>query len=193
MKHFQNYGRRLDPLVKCQSKHLWMDRKKTDSIINAQNLWSINIEWLGCEPGCEPGTQWVVRGPAKMLYYIPQTPLSYCSVEGGSGDETTQWDTCNYKPALREGSKVCQWVNNQWLYPGPPRGLERPRANAKSGAPKLDCVRGVWGHTPRKFWDFTCSEVCSGGLFVHAHSTYIPVSCRLWLVVSDQKVRCTEP
>ena len=29
-------------------------------------------------------------GPAKMLCYIPQTPLSYCSVEGGSGDENTQ-------------------------------------------------------------------------------------------------------
>ena len=28
------------------------------------------------------------RGPTKMLYYIHQTPLSYCSVEGGSGDET---------------------------------------------------------------------------------------------------------
>ena len=24
----------------------------------------------------------------KMLYYIHQTPLSYCSVEEGSGDET---------------------------------------------------------------------------------------------------------
>ena len=24
----------------------------------------------------------------------------------------------------------------------------------------MDCVRGVWGHAPRKFWDFTCSEVC---------------------------------
>ena len=29
------------------------------------------------------------RGPTKMLYYIHQTPLSSCSVEGGSGDETT--------------------------------------------------------------------------------------------------------
>ena len=28
------------------------------------------------------------RGPTKMLYYIHQTPLSSCSVEGGSGDET---------------------------------------------------------------------------------------------------------
>ena len=28
------------------------------------------------------------RGPTKMLYYIHQTPLSPCSVEGGSGDET---------------------------------------------------------------------------------------------------------
>ena len=27
-------------------------------------------------------------GPTKMLYYIHQTPLSSCSVEGGSGDET---------------------------------------------------------------------------------------------------------
>ena len=34
-------------------------------------------------------------GPTKMLYYIHQTPLSSCSVEGGSGDETrsasAQW------------------------------------------------------------------------------------------------------
>ena len=29
------------------------------------------------------------RGPTKMLYYIHQTPLSYCSVEGGSGEETS--------------------------------------------------------------------------------------------------------
>ena len=28
------------------------------------------------------------RGPTKMLYYIHQTPLSSCSVEGGSGAET---------------------------------------------------------------------------------------------------------
>ena len=29
------------------------------------------------------------HGRAKMLYYIHQIPLSYCSVEGGSGDKTT--------------------------------------------------------------------------------------------------------
>ena len=29
------------------------------------------------------------RGPTKMLYYIHQTLLSSCSVEGGSGDETS--------------------------------------------------------------------------------------------------------
>ena len=28
------------------------------------------------------------RGPTKILYYIHQTPLSSCSVEGGSGAET---------------------------------------------------------------------------------------------------------
>ena len=33
----------------------------------------------------------------------------------------------------------------------------------KVGPPKMDCVREIWGHIPRKFWDFTCSEVCSGG------------------------------
>ena len=33
-------------------------------------------------------------GPTKMLYYIHQTPLSSCSVEGGgSGDETTYTST----------------------------------------------------------------------------------------------------
>ena len=30
------------------------------------------------------------HGPTKMLYYIHQTPLSSCSVEGGSGDETKE-------------------------------------------------------------------------------------------------------
>ena len=29
------------------------------------------------------------HGPTKMLYYIHQTPLSSCSAEGGSGDETS--------------------------------------------------------------------------------------------------------
>ena len=29
------------------------------------------------------------HGPTKMLYYIHQTPLSSCSVEGGSGNETS--------------------------------------------------------------------------------------------------------
>ena len=28
-------------------------------------------------------------GPTKMLYYIHQTPLSSCNVEGGSGNETS--------------------------------------------------------------------------------------------------------
>ena len=31
------------------------------------------------------------RGGTKMLYYIHQTPLSSWRVEGGSGDETTQF------------------------------------------------------------------------------------------------------
>ena len=29
------------------------------------------------------------------------------------------------------------------ISPGPPRGLEGPKANAKSGAHNIDCVRGV--------------------------------------------------
>ena len=54
-----------------------------------------------------------------------------------------------------------------------PRGLWGPRANTKSGAHAIDCIRGVRGHAPRKFWDFTCSEVRSGdfrGSFSHAYS-----------------------
>ena len=31
------------------------------------------------------------RGPTTILYYIHQTPLSSCSVEGGSGDETSRY------------------------------------------------------------------------------------------------------
>ena len=33
------------------------------------------------------------QGPTKM-YYIHQTPLSSCSIEGGSGDETSEQDAC---------------------------------------------------------------------------------------------------
>ena len=33
---------------------------------------------------------------------------------------------------------------------GPLRGLEGPRVNTKCGAHNKGCVRGVWGHTPRK-------------------------------------------
>ena len=29
--------------------------------------------------------------------------------------------------------------------------VRRPRANTKSGARKLDCMRGVWGHAPGNF------------------------------------------
>ena len=44
-----------------------------------------------------------------------------------------------------------------------------------------NCVRGVWGRAPRKFWEFTCSEVCSAWgllklLFVHAYNTYLHVA-----------------
>ena len=42
---------------------------------------------------------------------------------------------------------------------GLPTGLWEPRKNTKSGAHNL------WGHAPRKFWDFTCSEACSGGFW----------------------------
>ena len=46
------------------------------------------------------------------------------------------------------------------LNPGPPRGLEGPRANIESGAHNIDCGRGSGGMPPGSF---TCSEVCSGG------------------------------
>ena len=84
-----------------------------------------------------------------------------------------------------------------YIQSGLPRGLEGSRTNTKSGAHNTDCMTGVWGHSPRKIFRFTCSEVCSGGflrlLFVHAYSTYIPASCRLRSAVSDQKVRHTGP
>ena len=46
------------------------------------------------------------------------------------------------------------------LNPGPPKGLEGPRANIKSGAHNMDCGRGSGDMPPGSF---TCSEVCSGG------------------------------
>ena len=44
------------------------------------------------------------RGPTKMLYYIHQTPLVSCSVEGRSGDETTSRQASVL--ALQAGSDV---------------------------------------------------------------------------------------
>ena len=43
------------------------------------------------------------------------------------------------------------------------------------GSRKMDCVRGIWEHAPRKFWSFTCSEVCSGG-FWGIHTCKLPSS-----------------
>ena len=55
----------------------------------------------------KPSTGWIIatsanqivpskfRRPTKMLYYIHQTPLSSCSVEGGSGDETSSAVACS--------------------------------------------------------------------------------------------------
>ena len=39
----------------------------------------------------------------------------------------------------------------QCTEPGPPRGLGGPGQIQKVGPHKMDCVRGVWGHAPRKF------------------------------------------
>ena len=54
------------------------------------------------------------RGPTKMLYYIHQTPLSSCSVEGGSGDKTsvvtaTHTHTICYKMAFDLHPIICTW------------------------------------------------------------------------------------
>ena len=57
-----------------------------------------------------------------------------------------------------------------------------PGQTQKVGPHKMDYVRGVWGHTPRKFCDFTRALKCVlGAPFVHAHSTYILASCLLRL------------
>ena len=51
----------------------------------------------------------------------------------------------------------------------------------KEWDPKIRIVWGGLGHIPSNFWDFTCSEVCSGGSwgsFSYAHSSYI-YTCKM--------------
>ena len=95
-------------------------------------------------------------------------------------------------PSSQVSSQAAAWLSIMMLSIAN-RAAERiggPRANTKSGTLNIDCVKRVCGHTPRKFWDFACSEVCSGGfrghLFVHAYSTYILSSCCLCLAISEK-------
>ena len=55
------------------------------------------------------------------------------------------------------------------------------RGKYENWANIIGCVKGVWGHAPRKFCDFTCSEVCSGGFrgsfsIIHKVHKYLPVA-----------------
>ena len=67
--------------------------------------------------------------------------------------------------------------------------LELPCCAAVWG---LYCVRGIWGHAPRKIWDFTRSEVCSEG-FSGSFCTriqYIPI-CQLPTLFNDFRLKST--
>ena len=78
MDRFQNYGRSLDPLVKCQSKHLWMDRKnKTcDGWHLWKHMWQSRVEIKGYSvvyfdqiAGFEEPYQWTfVKGGAHTRF-----------------------------------------------------------------------------------------------------------------------------
>ena len=73
--------------------------------------------------------------------------------------------------------------------PGPPRGWEGGglRANTKSGTPQNGFCEG----TPLGNFEILHALKCVLGAPeapFHAHSTYIPASCRVRLAVSDQKV-----
>ena len=88
-----------------------------------------------------------------------------------------------------------KWSRNNTatlLHSGLPRRLWGPRANTKSGAYAIVCLRGGWGHAPRKF--YMLWSVFWGLLrllFTHAYSAYIIASCSFRLAVSDWKVWCT--
>ena len=64
----------------------------------------------------------------------------------------------------------------------------------KEWGPEIRIVGGGWGCAPRKFWDFTCSRVCSGGswgsFFVHAHSTY-RYTCKMPSSISGFRSKST--
>ena len=67
----------------------------------------------------------------------------------------------------------------------------------KKWGPTKWIVRGGLGVRPQEILRFLHALKCILGapeaLFVHAHSTYIPASCRLRLAVSDRKVRRMGP
>ena len=67
------------------------------------------------------------------------------------------------------------------------------RANTKSGAHTLDCVRGGLGACPQEIWRFfmlwSVFWELLRFLFEHAYRIYIPGSCRLFLAVSGLQLR----
>ena len=93
-------------------------------------------------------------------------------------------------PYFQHEARCSEHLEKIWFLSGLPRGLEGPRANTKSGPHNMDYVRErVWGHGHRNFEILHALKCVLGApkaFFVHAHSKYIPKSCRL--AVSDRKV-----
>ena len=80
--------------------------------------------------------------------------LPYCTQFLTCIGNVTQWETL-----CTQSDRTIHWHMIIWAT----ERMRGPRANTKSGMHNIDCVREVSEHSPRKFWDFTCSEVCSGG------------------------------
>lgn len=118
-------------------------------------------------------TKWVLPGQRGWLKQFAWRLLFSCWSWQARFWLITEWavsflGTCKLDRAwgMIEASDFWShiWISctHMWcICTGLPRGLWRPWTNINVG----HIGEGVWGHTPRKFWDITCSEVCSGGFW----------------------------
>ena len=70
---------------------------------------------------------------------------------------------------------ICIKFKSLCINAGPQRGLRGPRANTKSGALHMDCVKGVWGMPPGNFEILHALKCVLGApeALFHAYTQYL--------------------
>ena len=163
------------------------------SLHNAQFKCLCDVSWVGQwerrEFTCRMQGTWLILCLAveshgwlcwPFLYFSEQISLENIHLKGLHFWHLRQfeWLTTEFY-SLAIFFRLWMPLIFSWEVAGPLTGLRGPRANAKSGTHKIGWG-GIGDTPPRKFWNFTCSEVCSAGFWgffscmqcVHAVHTY---------------------